>query len=62
MYNCEAVSYCTFVEPPVVHMRPVMMGWLNKPVKIACHIESLVPFSALWFKDGVPLTTAKKYE
>jgi hypothetical protein len=43
-------------------MRPVMTGWLNRPVKIECHIESLVPFSALWFKDGVPLTTAKKYE
>ncbi|KDR12788.1 hypothetical protein L798_13365, partial [Zootermopsis nevadensis] len=48
-------------EPPVVHMRHEITGWLNKPVRIGCHIESLVPFSALWFKDGVPLTSTEKY-
>lgn len=52
----------TPVEPPVVHMKREMTAWLNKPMRIECRIESLVPFSALWFKDGVPLTSFEKYE
>jgi hypothetical protein len=43
-------------------MKPEMTGWLDKPVTIYCHIESLVPFSSMWLKSGVPLTGLMKYK
>ncbi|PSN35037.1 hypothetical protein C0J52_19154 [Blattella germanica] len=49
-------------EPPFVKMKPEVTGWLNKPVKLKCHIESLVPFTAMWFKNGVPLTSREQYQ
>ncbi|XP_069698018.1 hemicentin-1-like isoform X2 [Periplaneta americana] len=48
--------------PPVVNMKHSMTGWLNKPVRIRCHVESLIPFFVMWFKDGQPLTGREKYE
>ncbi|PNF42950.1 hypothetical protein B7P43_G11501, partial [Cryptotermes secundus] len=49
-------------EPPVVHMKPEVRGWLKRPVRMQCHIESLIPFSAMWFKNGVPLTSRENYK
>ncbi|CAG2056978.1 unnamed protein product, partial [Timema podura] len=41
---------------PIVTMRPRTSGWINEPVTLRCHVESLVPFKVMWFKGVNPIS------
>nr|CAD7427621.1 unnamed protein product [Timema monikensis] len=47
---------------PIVTMRPRTSGWVNEPVTLRCHVESLVPFKVMWFKGVNPISGFITYQ
>ncbi|XP_063245186.1 hemicentin-1-like [Bacillus rossius redtenbacheri] len=48
--------------PPVVTIQPRTAGWIGDPAVLKCHVESLVPFKVMWFKDGSPVSGFITYQ
>nr|CAD7578450.1 unnamed protein product [Timema californicum] len=47
---------------PIVTMSPRTSGWVNEPVTLRCHVESLVPFKVMWFKGVNPISGFITYQ
>ena len=37
---------------PLVTMSDITSGFYDKPVTLTCQVDSLVPFSVQWYKNG----------
>ncbi|XP_066942937.1 hemicentin-1-like isoform X1 [Macrobrachium rosenbergii] len=47
--------------PPEVTSLTQVHGYFDSPVRISCHVQTLVPFSVSWQKDGVELTPEENF-
>ncbi|XP_068231428.1 hemicentin-1-like [Palaemon carinicauda] len=47
--------------PPEVTSLPQVHGYFDSPVRLSCHVQTFVPFTVSWQKDGVELTTEKNF-
>nr|CAD7197525.1 unnamed protein product [Timema douglasi] len=47
---------------PIVTISPRTSGWVNEPVTLRCHVESLVPFKVMWFKGVNPISGFITYQ
>lgn len=51
-----------FVELPTVTMASTYSGQISQPLKLVCKVESLVPFTVRWYKDGSVKTKALPFK
>ncbi|XP_046985732.1 hemicentin-1-like [Schistocerca americana] len=49
-------------DGPVVTAEKEITAVINKPITLRCQVESLVPFSIKWIKDGQLIKKTEKYE
>lgn len=62
-------SYITYFElffyygtvPPDVSSVDEVAGYINQPAVIKCHVQTLVPFTLSWQKNGVHLGTEQTF-
>ncbi|KAK7078505.1 hypothetical protein SK128_000027, partial [Halocaridina rubra] len=47
--------------PPEVTSMERVHGYFDLPLKVSCHIQTLVPFSLSWQKDGIELVEERAY-
>lgn len=62
MYNNFKHDIMCFVELPTVTMASTYAGQINQPFKLVCKVESLVPFTVRWYKDGSVKTKALAFK
>lgn len=51
-----------FTGLPLVELKSEEQVWLNGSLNLRCQIDSLLPFTAWFFKNGVPITKKQKYQ
>ncbi|XP_054713925.1 hemicentin-1-like [Uloborus diversus] len=48
-------------DVPEVNTRSRMNGYYDEDVDLRCYIQSLVPFSVIWYKEGVPISQEQRF-
>ncbi|KFM73046.1 Hemicentin-1, partial [Stegodyphus mimosarum] len=48
-------------DAPEVNTRPYMNGYYDEDTDLRCYIQSLVPFSVTWYKDGVQISQQQHF-
>ncbi|KAG8226077.1 hypothetical protein J437_LFUL006384, partial [Ladona fulva] len=51
-----------FAAAPLVKMFPQEVGFGGRNLSVKCTVESLLPFTLEWYKDGNPYGGSKEYE
>lgn len=39
-------------KPPSIYMRAITRGFYDQTAVLTCQVQSLVPYSVQWFRDG----------
>lgn len=47
---------------PDIYMSPVTRAFYDTTAELVCKVDSAIPFSVRWFKDGYPQTNELYYE
>ncbi|GIY25107.1 hemicentin-1 [Caerostris extrusa] len=48
-------------DAPEVSTRPYMTGYFEEDTDLRCYVQSLVPFSVTWFKEGVQISQEQRF-
>ncbi|GFS46965.1 hemicentin-1 [Trichonephila inaurata madagascariensis] len=48
-------------DAPEVSTRPYMTGYYEEDTDLRCYVQSLVPFSVTWFKEGVQISQEQRF-
>nr|XP_042899314.1 hemicentin-1 isoform X1 [Parasteatoda tepidariorum] len=48
-------------DAPEVSTRPRMNGYYEEDTDLHCYIQSLVPFSVTWYKEGIPVSQEQHF-
>lgn len=62
MLHCQYSKHWDyFLDAPEVSTRPYMTGYYEEDTDLRCYVQSLVPFTVTWYKEGLRISQEQRF-